>query len=83
MLTYARAKLRVFRHRAGLVQQTASDLPFNDGIFDAVSCLESLEFFPKFGKKSLLNLFRFIGEEEFGIPQIFWSYFESDLILKL
>jgi ubiquinone/menaquinone biosynthesis C-methylase UbiE len=46
MLTYAWAKLRVYRHRAGLVQQTASDLPFNDSTFDAVSCLESLEFFP-------------------------------------
>lgn len=46
MLTYARSKLRVYRHRASLVQQTAADLPFDDDAFDAVSCLESLEFFP-------------------------------------
>ncbi len=46
MLSYARAKLRVYRHRASLVQQTAADLPFDDDTFDAVSCLESLEFFP-------------------------------------
>jgi len=46
MLAYARAKLRGYHHRASLVQQTAADLPFDDNTFDAVSCLESLEFFP-------------------------------------
>jgi ubiquinone/menaquinone biosynthesis C-methylase UbiE len=46
MLTYARAKLEGYRHRASLVQQTAADLPFADNTFDAVTCLESLEFFP-------------------------------------
>lgn len=46
MLTYARAKLRAYRYRASLVRQTAGDLPFADSTFDAVSCLESLEFFP-------------------------------------
>lgn len=46
MLAYARAKLRVYHHRASLVQQTAGDLPFDDATFDAVTCLESLEFFP-------------------------------------
>jgi ubiquinone/menaquinone biosynthesis C-methylase UbiE len=29
-----------------LVQQTAVPLPFPDAVFDAVTCLESLEFFP-------------------------------------
>ena len=29
-----------------LVQQRADQLPFNDDSFDAVTCLESLEFFP-------------------------------------
>jgi len=46
MLAYARAKLRVYRHRASLVQQIAADLPFASNCFDAVTCLESLEFFP-------------------------------------
>lgn len=46
MLTIAVEKLRPFRHRATLVQQTAADLPFPDASLDAVSCLESLEFFP-------------------------------------
>lgn len=46
MLSYARAKLRAYRHRASFVQQTAADLPFDDNSFDAATCLESLEFFP-------------------------------------
>ena len=46
MLSYAQDKLRSYRHRASLVQQTAADLPFNDDTFAAVTCLESLEFFP-------------------------------------
>lgn len=46
MLAYARSKLNAHHHRAGLVQQVASDLPFPDEAFDAVSCLEALEFFP-------------------------------------
>lgn len=46
MLFYARAKLQVYHHRASLVQQTAGDLPFDDDVFDAATCLESLEFFP-------------------------------------
>lgn len=46
MLAVAAAKLGPFRHRASLVQQTATDLPFADASFDTVSCLESLEFFP-------------------------------------
>jgi ubiquinone/menaquinone biosynthesis C-methylase UbiE len=46
MLAQAVAKLKPFDGRAGLVQQTAVPLPFPTGTFDAVTCLESLEFFP-------------------------------------
>ncbi len=46
MLTYARQKLAPYDHRAALVQQTAVPLPFADNSFDAVTCLEALEFFP-------------------------------------
>ena len=46
MLTQAAVKLRPFGYRAGLVQQTADSLPFPDDAFDAVTCLEALEFFP-------------------------------------
>lgn len=46
MLAYARSKLEMYHQRVGLVQQIASDLPFPNEAFDAVSCLEALEFFP-------------------------------------
>lgn len=46
MLSFAVAKLSPFGNRAGFVQQLASALPFPDNTFDAVTCLESLEFFP-------------------------------------
>jgi ubiquinone/menaquinone biosynthesis C-methylase UbiE len=46
MLAVAASKLRPYRYRAALVQQTAADLPFPDTAFDTVSCLEALEFFP-------------------------------------
>ena len=46
MLAAAAPKLRPYRHRVALVQQTAADLPFPDIAFDTVSCLEALEFFP-------------------------------------
>ncbi len=46
MLALAAAKLAPFRYRATLVQQTAVPLPFPGDCFDAVVCLESLEFFP-------------------------------------
>lgn len=46
MLGLAADKLRGYQYRAMLVQQTAVPLPFADHTFDAVTCLESLEFFP-------------------------------------
>lgn len=46
MLRLAWGKLQPFAHRTALVQQTAVPLPFRDDQFDAVTCLESLEFFP-------------------------------------
>jgi len=46
MIGYAAAKLAAFGWRGMLVQQTAVPLPFAANTFDAVTCLESLEFFP-------------------------------------
>ncbi|MCB9421422.1 MAG: class I SAM-dependent methyltransferase [Ardenticatenaceae bacterium] len=46
MLDRAVGKLHSYRGRVMLVQQTAVPLPFADATFDAVTCLESLEFFP-------------------------------------
>ncbi|MCP4937409.1 MAG: class I SAM-dependent methyltransferase [bacterium] len=46
MLKLAAEKLRPFSHRAPLIQQTANALPFPDNSFDAVTCIEALEFFP-------------------------------------
>jgi ubiquinone/menaquinone biosynthesis C-methylase UbiE len=57
MLAFARAKLRGYSHRVSLVQQTAADLPFADNTFDAVTCLESLEFFPD-DSAALQEMFR-------------------------
>ncbi len=44
MLQRARSRLRDYGERASLVWQDASQLPFDDGTFDAVVSLESLEF---------------------------------------
>lgn len=46
MLALAAEKLAGYGWRVSLVQGTAVPLPFPAGSFDAVSCLESLEFFP-------------------------------------
>ena len=46
MLARAAQKLRPFGPRVALVRQTADRLPFADNLFDAVTCLEALEFFP-------------------------------------
>ena len=48
MLSQARAKLGPYGgERVFLLWQDASHLPFNDGTFDAVTCLEALEFLPR------------------------------------
>jgi ubiquinone/menaquinone biosynthesis C-methylase UbiE len=47
MLRRARAKLAPYGDAVSLVRQDASYLPFDDGTFDAVACLESLEFLPR------------------------------------
>lgn len=46
MLARAAGKLAPFGDRAALVRQSALDLPFADGSFAAVTCLEALEFLP-------------------------------------
>lgn len=46
MLALAAEKLTGYRDRAVLVRGTAVPLPFPARQFDAVTCLESLEFFP-------------------------------------
>lgn len=46
MLSHAAVKLRPLRDTIELVQQTAVPLPFAANTFDAVTCLEALEFMP-------------------------------------
>ncbi|MCP4360121.1 MAG: methyltransferase domain-containing protein [Chloroflexi bacterium] len=46
MLHYAADRLRPYQDRAALVQQVADKLPFSAHTFEAVTCLEALEFFP-------------------------------------
>lgn len=46
MLAIAHEKLRPHGDRVMLVRQSAQDLPFADGAFGAVTCLEALEFLP-------------------------------------
>lgn len=46
MLEVARRKLAPFEHRVTLIQHPAVPLPFPDKHFDAIICLEALEFFP-------------------------------------
>jgi SAM-dependent methyltransferase len=47
MLRQARAKLVPYEDRVSLVREDASRLPFDDETFDAVTCLETLEFLPR------------------------------------
>jgi ubiquinone/menaquinone biosynthesis C-methylase UbiE/uncharacterized protein YbaR (Trm112 family) len=47
MLRQARSKLRPYGEQVSLVWHDASHLPFDDGSFDAVTSLESLEFLPR------------------------------------
>jgi SAM-dependent methyltransferase len=47
MLRRARAKLRLYGDQVVLIWQDAGRLPFADGTFDAVTCLEALEFMPR------------------------------------
>lgn len=46
MLAQAADKLQYDRQRVNLMQCAAAALPFRDGLFDAVTCLEALEFMP-------------------------------------
>jgi len=46
MLAVAAKKLAPFGERVQLVRHPAVPLPFPGGAFDAVTCLEALEFFP-------------------------------------
>ncbi len=46
MLNEAAAKLAPLDQRRALIYQPAQALPFSDNTFDAVTCLEALEFMP-------------------------------------
>lgn len=46
MLDIAREKLAPYENRVKLLHHRAVPLPFEDDRFDAVTCLEALEFFP-------------------------------------
>jgi ubiquinone/menaquinone biosynthesis C-methylase UbiE len=47
MLRQAHRKLQPYGDQVRLIWHDASHLPFDDGVFDAVTCLESLEFLPR------------------------------------
>jgi SAM-dependent methyltransferase len=47
MLHQARRKLQSYGQQVSLIRQDASHLPFDDDTFDAVTCLEALEFMPQ------------------------------------
>ncbi|HSM58880.1 MAG TPA: class I SAM-dependent methyltransferase [Candidatus Sulfomarinibacteraceae bacterium] len=46
MLAIAAEKLAPYGRRVALVRHPATPLPFPDHCFDAITCLEALEFFP-------------------------------------
>lgn len=46
MLAIAQRKTRSYSRRVGLIRQDATALPFGDASFDAVTCIEALEFLP-------------------------------------
>jgi ubiquinone/menaquinone biosynthesis C-methylase UbiE len=46
MLGVAKRRTGAQRQRCALVRQDASRLPFGDGVFHAVTCIEALEFLP-------------------------------------
>ena len=47
MLAVAAEKLAPYGERVTLLHHTAERLPFSDGAFDLVTCLEALEFMPR------------------------------------
>lgn len=57
MMAFAIEKLAAFGWRSMLVRQTAVPLPFAANTFDAITCLESLEFFPS-PQKALAEMVR-------------------------
>ena len=60
MLRRARDRLAPFGDRCTLILQDADTLPFADGTFDAVVCLEALEFMPR-PRHTLDELARVLG----------------------
>jgi ubiquinone/menaquinone biosynthesis C-methylase UbiE len=57
MLRVAEGHLETQAERAGLLVASAAPLPFSDDRFEAVTCLEALEFFPS-GQVALEELVR-------------------------
>jgi ubiquinone/menaquinone biosynthesis C-methylase UbiE len=57
MLRQAASKMTLYRDRLTLLWQDATRLPFPDAVFDAVTCLEALEFLPD-AKATLTEMVR-------------------------
>jgi ubiquinone/menaquinone biosynthesis C-methylase UbiE len=60
MLRQARAKLESDLAQVDLIWQDARHLPFDEGVFDAVVCLESLEFLPQ-PQRALAEMIRVLA----------------------